>query len=67
MTENQLEWFRRIADAMSDDPKDWEWIGPHMSQRMFGISEVRAKEYAEKHGGTARQMETTHAADKAID
>ena len=35
---------------------DWQWIGPHMSQRMFGITEKRAKEYAAKHGGKAEQM-----------
>jgi hypothetical protein len=53
----QLSYFRSLADAMhGGEPQDWEWIGPHMSQRMFGISEKRAKEYAKAHGGTARKM-----------
>lgn len=49
--------FRAIAAAMAGpEPQDWEWIGVHMSQRMFGISERRAKGYAERHGGNARRM-----------
>jgi hypothetical protein len=38
-------------------PKNWQWIGPHMSQRMFGITEARARAYAERHGGTATKMD----------
>lgn len=56
MTHAQLEAFRRIADAMQSEPTDWEWIGPHMSQRHFGITEKRAREFAQRHGGTARKM-----------
>lgn len=56
MTEAQLVAFRAIADVMNSDPTDWEWIGVHMSQRMFGITEQRAKAYAERHGGVARKM-----------
>jgi hypothetical protein len=52
-----LSEFRRLADAMQTESCDWEWVGPHMSQRMFGISERRARAYAERHGGTARKME----------
>lgn len=55
MTEAQLIAFRQIADTMLG-AQDWQWIGPHMSQRMFGISEERAKAYAERHGGEARKM-----------
>jgi hypothetical protein len=52
-----LQGFRDLADAMRGDVKaDWQWVGPHMSQRMFGITEARAKAYAERHGGTAQQM-----------
>lgn len=52
-----LQAFRDIADVMAGpDPRDWQWIGPHMSQRMFGITESRAKAYAERHGGTAERM-----------
>jgi hypothetical protein len=28
-----------------------------MSQRMFGITELRARDYAARHGGVARRME----------
>jgi hypothetical protein len=52
----QLQAFRDIAAAMQSEPTDWQWIGRHMSQRMFGITERRAKEYAERHGGTAEPM-----------
>lgn len=54
----QLQQFRTIADAMAGpEPRDWQWIGPHMSQRMFGITEAHAKAYAERHGGEARRMD----------
>ncbi len=56
MTEAQLNQFRAIAETMNTEPTTWEWIGPHMSQRMFGITETRAKAYAERHGGVAKQM-----------
>jgi hypothetical protein len=55
MTNAQLEAFRNLAEAMIGKA-DWEWIGPHMSQRMFGITQERAEGYAKAHGGTARQM-----------
>jgi len=57
MTDATLREFRAIAEAMESEPTDWQWIGPHMSQRMFGITEARAKAYALRHGGTARKME----------
>ena len=38
------------------EPQNWQWIGPYMSQRMFGITEKRAKEYAARHGGEAMKM-----------
>lgn len=56
MNEATLKYFRELADAMQSEPRTWEWTGPHMSQRMFGITEKRAKEYAASHGGTAREM-----------
>jgi hypothetical protein len=49
--------FRAIADAMQTEPTDWQWIGPHMSQRMFGITEQRARAYAARHGGEACKIE----------
>lgn len=57
MNDATLEAFRRIADAMQSAPQNWEWVGKHMSQRIFGITEQRAKAYAARHGGVARQME----------
>ena len=50
MNDATLNAFRKIADAMIGKA-DWQWIGPHMSQRMFGISRERAENYAQRHGG----------------
>jgi copper oxidase (laccase) domain-containing protein len=58
MNAAQLQAFRDIADAMQTKPADWQWIGPHMSQRMFGITQERAEAFAARHGGEARKMET---------
>jgi hypothetical protein len=57
MNNATLEAFRSIAAAMQSEPQEWQWIGKHMSQRMFGISEQRAKDYAQRFGGEAKQME----------
>lgn len=56
MNDATLAHFRAIAESMQSAPTDWQWIGPHMSQRMFGITEARAKDYAARHGGTASRM-----------
>jgi copper oxidase (laccase) domain-containing protein len=57
MQASQLQALRQIAEAMRGDvPHNWQWIGPHMSQRHFGISEERAKQFAQRHGGEASQM-----------
>jgi hypothetical protein len=57
MNDAVLNHFRGLAEAMAGpDPQNWQWIGPYMSQRMFGITEKRAKEYAARHGGEAQQM-----------
>ncbi len=57
MNTAQLETFRTLAAQMSGPAtQDWEWVGKWESQRMFGITEARAKGYAAKHGGAARQM-----------
>jgi hypothetical protein len=57
MNDATLIAFRQIADTLAGDrPRDWQWIGPHMSQRMFGITEQRARDYAARHGGVARKM-----------
>ena len=58
MTDAQLQGFRDIAAAMGCDDQSWQWIGQHMSQRIFGISEWRARAYQAKHGGEASKMET---------
>ena len=58
MTNAQLEGFRRIAEAMQGgQAQDWQWIGAHMSQRMFGLTRERAEGYAKAHGGVAQKME----------
>jgi hypothetical protein len=58
MTDATLIAFRAIADRLAgDEPQDWQWIGPHLSQRMFGITEQRARAYAARHGGEAHQMQ----------
>lgn len=56
MNNAQLQAFRDIADAMQAKPADWQWIGPHMSQRMFGITQERAEAFALRHGGKAEPM-----------
>src|SRR5262245_41458470 len=56
MQDSVLLHFRSIAESMQSEPADWQWIGPHLSQRMFGITEARARAYAERHGGTASKM-----------
>ena len=56
MNDAALAEFRRIAEAMAGAPTTWQWIGPHMSQRMFGITEARARAYAARHGGVASPM-----------
>jgi len=57
MNEATLSSFRKIADIMQgDEPRDWQWVGRWESQRMFGITEKRARDYAAKHGGTAERM-----------
>jgi hypothetical protein len=54
---HELDYLRSLAAAMESAPTDWQWIGPHMSQRMFGITEQRARDYAKRHGGVAMKME----------
>lgn len=63
MRDEVLSEFRRLADTLAgDEPRDWQWIGPHMSQRMFGITERLAKANEARHGGVARQMSDVVAA-----
>jgi hypothetical protein len=57
MTDAQLDAFRQFAAAIAEAPADWQWIGPYMSQRHFGITERQAREYAARHGGVASKME----------
>lgn len=56
MTDATLQSFRDLADMMEREPRDWQWVGEHLSQRMFGITEKRARAYAERHGGTAEPL-----------
>ena len=61
MNDVTLEGFRMLAAAMAGPaPQDWEWIGKFMSQRMIGITEQRAKDFAARYGGEARKMETNY-------
>lgn len=63
VNEAALMGFRELAAAMAGpEPQNWQWVGPYMSQRMFGISEKRAKEYAARHGGEAKKMPPQPAA-----
>ena len=55
MNDRTLNAFRQIASDMGIGG-DWQWIGKYDSQRMFGLSEDRAKAYASKYGGEARRM-----------
>jgi hypothetical protein len=58
MNDATINAFRQIATQMQGEvAQNWQWIGKHMSQRMFGISEERAKAYAARHGGEARKMD----------
>lgn len=57
MNDATLAGFRMIYEAMQTSPTNWEWIGPHMSQQMFGITEERARGYAAKFGGEAKPMD----------
>lgn len=57
MNDATLQAFREIAAQMAGPaPQNWQWIGRFISQRMFGISEQRAKEMASRHGGEASEM-----------
>jgi hypothetical protein len=56
MQNSTLEYFRSLSAAMQTEPTTWQWVGVHMSQRMFGITETRAREYAKTFGGTALPM-----------
>ena len=57
MNDATLNAFRNIHSAMQTEPTDWEWVGEHMSQRMFGITRTRAEHYAKTYGGRARKMD----------
>jgi hypothetical protein len=63
MTEAEFSYFRRIAAAMQTQPTDWQWIGKHLSQRLFGITEKRARDYARRFGGEAKRMPMTPEPD----
>lgn len=57
MNNATLQAFRQISAEMQPAEQNWQWVGKWMSQRMFGISEQRAKEYAARLGGEAKKME----------
>jgi hypothetical protein len=64
MNAAQLTAFRDIAEQMIGTAY-WQWIGPHMSQRMFGITRERAEAYAHRHGGTAMPLAFANAGGTA--
>lgn len=56
-SDSTLVLFRAIADAMTPpETATWQWLGQWDSQRMFGITEARAKSMAARHGGVASPM-----------
>lgn len=57
MHDTTLAHFRALHEAMQTAPTNWQWIGRWASQRMFNITESRAKDYAARFGGTASPME----------
>lgn len=57
MNEHVLNHFRQLAESMQTQPTDWEWVGEHISQRMFGITQERAEHYAKLYGGRAKKMD----------
>jgi hypothetical protein len=57
MTDATLQTFRDLAAVLlTGRAGDWQWIGPWSSQRMFGITEARARDYARRFGGEAKAM-----------
>jgi hypothetical protein len=50
-----LRDLRAIANLVLGD-RTWQWIGPHMSQRMFAITEAHAKNNVARYGGFAQKM-----------
>ena len=65
MNDATLQSFRDLAAAMTTEPQTWQWVGAHMSQRMFGITERRAKDYAARFGGAASPMALVEETDEA--
>ncbi len=66
MTDATLEGFRQIATTMHPEPHDWQWIGPHMSQRMFGITQAKAEAFAARHGGSAKPMQSEAVRENSV-
>ena len=66
MNDSVLDDFRAIVAAMHPEPHDWQWVGRWMSQRMFGLTEARARDYAQRFGGAARRMEPTQPQPAAL-
>lgn len=60
MNDATLDYFRSLADAMAGDTlRDWQYVGPYISQRYYGITEQKAKDLQARFGGDARQMTST--------
>ena len=56
MNDAQLEAFRLIAQAMNNEPTDWQYNGQYISQQLVGITRTKAESLVSRYGGIARQM-----------
>ncbi|HEX6690812.1 MAG TPA: hypothetical protein VF110_06655 [Burkholderiales bacterium] len=48
--------LRSIADEFPIAQKNWEWVAPHLSRRISGISELRARDLVARNGGSASEI-----------
>mgnify|MGYP006958869208 CR=1 FL=1 len=51
------ELSKRIAERMDTAPKNWQWIGEHLSQQHFGITQARAEMLQRMYGGIASPLD----------
>lgn len=56
MNELALHHFRAIADQMlGNEPRNWNWRGPYISQNRIGVTEAEAKRLCATFGGKVWQ------------
>lgn len=51
-----LDVLRASGRELPLVPTNWEWDAPHLSRRISGISEQRARDLAARNGGSASRM-----------